>query len=399
MQKNTINNYAPNKFLFYQLIAICISFCIAGYSPILGLLLLIIYYLFHSFFFNNRNEALFILTFAFLAAVIFSSRKYNSTASDDFTQYYYTYKELSIDNLLLISGGIEIGAWSILLLIKNINGELTPAGLMFSYSFISLSVFFYITSKLINDKSRTIRALCLITIIFYSQPLLSTQLIRQFLAIPFLIAAIYESQPKKLILYLAISTAIHSTSTIALLPLVILLNENFDLKKKIKLSLFFVSLIFIGYLIFKDNVFLNEKTSAYTISNDDGIRLIFNHLQLAFYSYIICIAFSLCGASNTNIKQTSIKFLIVFSYLMSMYLINNNAAAAYRLWTPFTSLYFWIVAYKTLKKSNYLVYLIFSIYTLKVFSQWLIYDSQNSFTLWSSFDQISTTPFYFLQTY
>lgn len=378
-----------------------VIFLISALSPLMSLYVIVALIIIDDKLSNNKFiNFLFVGVLSYTISAIVASRNFGVTSSDDFIGYYDAYLSLDLISIFILGGGVEFGSWLIIYAIKLFNPNLTPSGLIFFYTFVIYVILFTVASFLLRKTNASARGLAMSFLIFYSEPLLASQIIRQYAAIPFMMLAIFENQVKKTILYLVIGVVFHVSSTIIALPIILLLNENIKMTLKI-LSFMVISFALLAFYVLAGDYFnfFLMKSQAYLAPSDSGSVILWNLVVtslIPIFLYAINISF---GIVNNQILYVLKKYIIVYTGIALIILGLGNITIAYRILFPFVLVYFWILVFNGAKIRKFEYKLLFIPFILLSLLRISMNNSHLAMGFWNKYEPWGVTPFYYLNSY
>jgi len=219
---------------------------------------------------NRCYRILFGILISLSWGLILGSREIFLSSSDDFTQYYTVYQQISDGNLealFIYGGGYELGLPLVFLFITEISSQIIqPHTLLFLdgvfCSLIFLAWLEYYGLKEVDEEKK---GLCSAYTWVLCSFFMASQTIRQFISCLFLLISIFEINKKKKILFLALATIFHLSA------IIIYLIIYFVKKYKIKATIFIILLSSISVYLFE------------SISNNETIKNFLGGEKLTYY--------------------------------------------------------------------------------------------------------------------
>lgn len=372
------------------------------FSPLLGIIIGITFFIFMSAFIQKENRYFSSLCIVILMAVMFASRNYAATYSDDFYYYYNSYNDQkgNFNQIFEFGGGFEIGLGLILYLAYNTLPQLTPQGLIFFITTLELIIYVFVLEvfvlKKINPRLRSISLSIFLTM---SLGLLAGQISRQYGAIPLLAAAMLSESKKDKFTLLLLSSLFHASS-IFIYPLIYLFTWG---SKSWKRFLLASILVYISLFLFENygnllNVFgyLDQKL-IYSESDLNGSVLLRNYRVLIIFSVLLMILSSAINGDSLGASalQNGIRFCFIalfFSFTYSAY-----SSFAYRSLLPVVVFFIWHNVVKIISSkvawSGVLVSLILLFFTAR---SWMPTSHDVAMSLWKQYPTMSTNPGYYI---
>ncbi|PAF48094.1 hypothetical protein BKH46_01930 [Helicobacter sp. 12S02634-8] len=266
------------------------------------------------------------LNIAVSGSLIWASRVYFDSDSDDFLRYYDTYECLikgHFDALFTYGGGFEIGLPLFYVLLDCVWGALRPSEILFfTILFPSVLVFVWVV-RYMGDWRAQDRALCLFFVFLFFNFYAPSQWSRQSFACAFILFALKEEKFFWKYLFVVCASLFHLTS----IPIFFILES---LKKYPKITLAFVVLgslsfvfafefILMAYKVgFIPHLGILNKLNYYTLYQERGI---FMDLDFSFLFLLFCMGVLFCFPTPKDfIKREQTYFFLVFVWLYVVFL-------------------------------------------------------------------------------
>ncbi|MBO1500796.1 EpsG family protein [Serratia proteamaculans] len=400
-------NINKMEFKLYELLfgmLLIFSIAIGLFSPLLAFYFSLSLLVIFPTFFANRYLRVYLSIFAIICGcIIFSSRGYFLSTSDDFAHYYSAYQELlKGGSIAQYSQGIEFLISLYFKITIILFGELKPTALFFLVSFFSCFTFYVWLEKYgLDQLEGTKKSLCVASCIGFFMFALSTQLMRQMIATPFLLFALsYGLKNKKGIISMILAIGGHLSSLPIYVVLKIFLSENRK-KKFITLGLFlFFGLLFslllsqlsilfnipvVGELAAKLQYYNNIADRNSTESGNTFLK----------YMFVMLVGFWFFGPKNGDLEKIKKFFyLACMSYLFLLpipllssriFLVMSAVALGYFMFFAFYRI-------SNVYRILLVLYFIVRVVTLGPYYS----ERMDGFDLWYSYPWYSTEALYYI---
>ncbi|TGL99232.1 EpsG family protein [Leptospira jelokensis] len=311
------------------------------YAPTISIIFLTLYLIFSDFEKNNSKKIILYILLAFNFSVIHSSRSALISPNDDLNFYYSSIYKSDFSEQLNIwkLSPMEPLIFLLILLVKIVLGNLSPAGLMFVFTFASSLILIYgiilFSKGIINRKLEPVFVSASIISFGYFY---STQLVRQQFSMLFAVVAFgfIRNQMGKGKLYWVISLLFHFGSIFYL--------TIFILSRRVLKFKYFVFNLFVGCLIFIFLFILLINTELYKYL--DFIPVLKYKFEFYHERYqidnLVKSGFGIVSAHDT-IFLFSYLFLLLFSFVLNNNKINKlenkllfGVFILYFMFLPFT---------------------------------------------------------------
>lgn len=372
------------------------------FSPLFGVIYGLLLLMFLSVYIHSGIRYYSVFTIILLMALMFASRKYGSSVSDDFYYYYNSYISHagSLEQVFEFGGGVEVGLGVILFLTHYIFPDFTPAGLIFIVTAIELSIYAIILERyVLVDINPELRSLSMSIFIIMSFGILAGQLSRQYGAIPMLIAAVLSKQKKEKLFFFLMACIFHISSILvfALLILFIWGSKSFW-RFFSSITLIFLSLFLyenVDFLIIGSE-YLSGKVS-YTEIDEKSSFVLRNHIVLILISLFLMFFSAILGGDKN--KRPTLYRAILFTTLVFIFMAtySNYSVLVYRCLLPVIVFFIWNAVVSLIPNNKYWVGLLVSLALfLFVSRSWLPVDADVGMTLWRQYESFSFVPGYFI---
>ena len=341
-----------------------------------------------------------------------TSRSIGVSNSDDLIGTYMPIVQTQIDHLGVFGTwmGIEIGYGLYFNIILNFFNELTPRVVMFFSVLFSLFFYFiWLMFFLLKHIEYKYRGVVLAISISFIQVGLLSQFLRQEMATPLLLIAIFSFLERKYILtavFLTSATLLHSTSLIIFL--LFLFFDKYTFKTKI---IFFLAYsMVIGVLRFKVSVIISLLSAIHlsVIGNKltyySGMESIplFNVISSGKF-FILIIAMCILNYKKLDVNKIAIPGVLdkvyAFCFFSSLYslplLVLPNASRLFLIAPGFLFGVVMLMSFKR-KMSYVIIFFVFFCLVSILFPQRLNGGVNEGFELWQHYDWYSSEPFYYL---
>ncbi|MGQ6049683.1 EpsG family protein [Serratia sp. IR-2025] len=380
------------------------SILVGMFSPVLAFYLSLSLLVVFPTFFSNRYLRVYLSVFAIVCGcLIFASRSYFQSMSDDFAHYYSAYQELlKGGSIAQYSQGIEFLISLYFKITIILFGELKPAALFFLVSFFSCFTFYVWLEKFgLEQLEETKRSLCIASCIGFFMFALSTQLMRQMIATPFLLFSLsYGLRNIKGIIFMIFAIGGHLSSLPIYVVLKIFLSDN-KRRQFITLGLFLFFGLLFSLLLSQLTIFFNipvigelaAKLQYYNnIANRNTAEVGNTFLK---YMFVMLAGFLFFGPKNDNFER--IKKFFYFSCISYLFLLPIPLLSS-RIFLVMSAVglgYFMFFAFY--RMANIYRILLILYFIVRVITLGPYYtDRMDGFDLWYSYPWYSTEAFYYI---
>ncbi|AYU89687.1 hypothetical protein CS371_14585 (plasmid) [Serratia marcescens] len=396
----TFGNIRVMPVLFALLMTLPIV--VFPFSPLLGYYISIILLLTVSDLCNAKPIRVYFSLIALVCGVLVSaSRVHLTSASDDFGHYYASY--LSIlhgGTIFQYAGGVEFLLSLYFKILVMIFGNLHPSSILFFVALLNSFLFYLWLEKFgLNRVDDKLKSLCIAASLTFYMFTISTLLMRQMLATPFLLFALsYTLRSKMGILSLLLASFAHLSSIPIYFIIRILMSE--DRKKKNLMVLFFLVVLVLFSLLVK-------FSSSFTGLPVIGILA----FKLEYYGRVSLFSFDRI--------DSYVKYLVVM-LIASIFFFSEKhkdwksllyyGGAIYIIWLPIplmsgriflmlgTVALGYIIFLSAYRMSIVLRYFLVIYCVFRVLTLGIYYTNNNDgFDLWYSYPWISENAFYFVR--
>jgi hypothetical protein len=386
----TDNSYKYGKFM-----VACFPLIISFISPLLAWIFAMLILAIGSSVLNRTHRRILGLVVIFAGALTIASRQVFVSPSDDFIRYYADYQSLSDGNMETIfyyGDGFEIGLQFLLLALTFFFPKAEPSLVIFFVSlFCGLLFLSWLEKYGMKEVEPAKRSLCLATALIFFSFYMTSQGMKQMIAMLLVLYALYEKNILISTLFVVMGTAFHLTA----LPIYIVSTMSFKYPVRTLLMVSITALIFVNY--FTNIVSLYSEGSLsyigtgkllYYTSNIES----FTKADLSLLKYFVfLIVIYLVVPVRDNVKAKWRYFVLTFSAIYFVFL--PLPGAALRITVILNSILLGYLIFHGLKKYSKVLTVGVIMFIFYRSTRQFIGD-EIGFDLWNAYDWIGI-PFYY----
>ncbi|MDF3819126.1 EpsG family protein [Leptospira sp. 96542] len=335
-------------------------------------------------------------------SIIISSRQRFISQSDDMNYYYWFYTNISAN--IYNWDGMVYSDFLFYFFIKSLKilfpVTFSPDFFLFLFSFLSSFIFFiWLEFFALVSFEHKYHSMILAISLFYFSYFMSTQAVRQMIAIPLVLIAFSSSNRLNVIFILIISTFIHSSSLVMYLLFYL---SRFNIQR-----VFVLILVAFGVFKLLQPVLIGAIGSG-TIPNESLFKMIYSYLtwelgedhRSFFFSMLRLPVFSLICFLVFWRSSFSIYRNMFFIFLLAYLITYEFPFVPLRMAMPtfFVLIGFMkIVSVYPIKNLYRILIIVVSLNFLRIQLSGVVGDS-SGFNLYHSFSVYSFKPFYYLNS-
>lgn len=399
MASITNNNIVPsvamtaqaidNSDKYGQFLVSCFPLIISFISPLLAWIIAMLILAVGSSVLNKTNRRILGLVVIFAGALTIASRQVFESPSDDFARYYAIYQSLSEGDMAAFfnfGDGFEIILPLLFRALSFFFSKAEPSLVIFFVSFFcGLLFLFWLEKYGMKEVEPAKRSLCLATALIFFSFFMTSQLMRQMIAMLLVLYALYEKNILTSALFVVMGTAFHLTA----LPIYIVCKMSFRYPVITFFIVSITSLIFVHSFTSILSLYSGGsldyigtgKLLYYTDSTESFTKADLSLLK--YFVFLIIIYLLIPGRDNVTAKWKY--FVLTFSAIYFVFL--PLPGASLRTTLILNSILLGYLIFLGLKKYNKVLtagVVIFIFY--RSIRQFI--GDENGFDLWNAYDWI-----------